>query len=129
MKHLSDMMSEFRNSDQAEIRAASIAALRVFPNGNYQKLVVDSLDDSSDLVRGEAMMLYANNPFRSVELENKLMDRLQDSSFSYSERSLIASNLSSLAISEEQKQTILDFQEQLTKYYESLSEQQRKDLP
>ena len=128
MQHLSELMSNYRGSEHAEIRAASVAALRAFPTKNFGEAILNSFDDPSEIVRREAMQLYANNQINLPELQVKLINRAQDTSLGYMERANIVAHLEQMQISEQQMQVVKDTQQELNKYFESLSQEERRAL-
>ncbi|MFT4628943.1 MAG: HEAT repeat protein [Arenicella sp.] len=76
MQDLREAINDYRDSDQPEIRAAAVAAMRTIATTQYLQKLLQSFDDSSAFVRQAAMQLYINNPFKSSDLENKLFKNL-----------------------------------------------------
>ena len=121
MQDLREAINEYRASIDPQIRAAAVAAMRTIAPKEYRQKLLESFDDSSEIVRREAMQLYINNPFKSSDLEGKLFKNLQDSSLSYKERSSIAFGLARLGLAEEQKNVVKEVQKELMEHVESLS--------
>ena len=66
---ISETVKNYYDSEHAEVRAASIAALRSFPGSDFEERLIIALQDPSEIVRNEASMIYRNNPFPSTEIQ------------------------------------------------------------
>lgn len=67
--YVSETVRRYHASENASVRAASVAALRTFPSEDIEQRLIDALQDTEALVRNEAMQVYQNNPFPSAEIE------------------------------------------------------------
>ena len=128
MQRLGEMLDEYRDSEHPEIRAASVAALPAFPANGFNENLMNSLDDESEMVRLEALQLLFTRRMDSPALEDKLIQRLQDNSLGYGERSMIAEQLVRMDLSEQNRQLVADAKEEFKDYYESLSEEELRAL-
>jgi len=113
-------VEQYRRSSDSEVRAAAVAAMRTIVPTDYRQKLLESLEDSAESVRNEAMLLYINQPFESSELENKIFEHLQDPSLDYKERSQIAFSLERLPLSAEQKKLVKQVQAELDEQAKSL---------
>jgi len=123
-ERISNLMSEYLQSEYPEVRAASIAAISSFPSVDYENQVLEGFDDDSSLVRSQAMNLYFNKPFDSPELVSSLVLRVQNQNTSYAERSSLVRGLLRLNISEEDMQVVKNAKNEIRQYFKSLNKQQ-----
>ncbi|MEM7360848.1 MAG: HEAT repeat domain-containing protein [Pseudomonadota bacterium] len=76
-RFIGDTVNGYHESEHTDIRAASIAALSSFPGKDLEQRLIQALQDSSDLVRHEAALVYQNNPFPSSEIEALLESTIE----------------------------------------------------